>query len=109
MSLTHQQASLLRFIDGYQKANGGASPSYQEMAGSLGLSAKSGAYRLMMGLIERGFVRRDLGRRARCIEIIKMPDASEVAAPLKTTSIQAGNRCPHCDGVISIPFRGTIS
>lgn len=108
MSLTHKQAELLRYIAGYQKASGGVSPSFEEMAFVLSLRSKSGISRLLEGLDERGYIRHRKFR-ARHIEILRMPDASEVAAPLKTTTIQAGNRCPHCDGVVSIPFRGTIS
>ncbi len=108
MSLTFRQAEMLRFIDRYQRDNRGVSPSYQEMSDFMGISAKSGVARIIDALVERGFITR-IKHRHRSIEILKMPDDREVAPPIKSTALQSGNRCPHCDGVISIPFRGTIS
>jgi SOS-response transcriptional repressor LexA len=108
MSLTHKQAELLRYISGYQKASGGVSPSFDEMALALSLSSKSGVSRLLHGLDERNYIRHRK-HRARHIEILRMPNASQVAAPPKDITIQSGNRCPHCDGVISIPFKGKVS
>jgi SOS-response transcriptional repressor LexA len=56
--MTSQQARLLRFIADYQRDHAGASPSYDEMAGALGLKSRSGAHRLVAGLEERGHVMR---------------------------------------------------
>ncbi len=108
MSLTHRQAEMLRFIDRYQRETRGVSPSYQEMRVFMGLSAKSGVARIIDALVERGFITR-IKHRNRSIKILRMPDDREVEPPIKSTAPRSGNRCPHCDGVISIPFRGNIS
>ena len=50
----------------------GAAPSYDQMAVGIGLHSKSGVYRLIGGLEERGFVERR-ARQARSIEILRMP------------------------------------
>lgn len=57
MSPTTRQLALLRYIHGYQLANGGASPSYQHCAGRVGIRSKSNVHRLLRGLQERGVVR----------------------------------------------------
>ncbi|WP_336981625.1 hypothetical protein [Altererythrobacter fulvus] len=54
---THRQADMLRFIRGYQLANGGRSPKLEEMAAGLGLRARSGAHRILRGLESRGLLR----------------------------------------------------
>jgi SOS-response transcriptional repressor LexA len=61
---------LLDFIESYQRANGGVSPNYAEMAAALQLKSKSGINRLLMELRERGFVR-TIPNRPRAIEVIK--------------------------------------
>lgn len=105
MSLTHKQATLLRFIARYHADSGGVSPSYDNMRSALALRSKSGVSRLLTALNERGYITR-LPNRARSIEILRMPDQ----APLpKVSSVQSGNHCPHCNGIISIPFRGEVS
>jgi repressor LexA len=71
--LTHQQQKLL-FLIRDRLEMGGVPPSFDEMRDALGLASKSGIHRLMMGLEERGFIRR-LPQRARAIEILKMPEA----------------------------------
>ena len=70
--LTTKQQQLLLFIQ-ERLADGGVSPSFDEMKDALGLSSKSGIHRLITGLEERGFIRR-LERRARALEILRMPD-----------------------------------
>jgi repressor LexA len=53
--LTRRQAELLRYVAGYQEAKG-AIPSPTEMRDALGLRSRSGLYRLLPALAERGFV-----------------------------------------------------
>ncbi len=76
--LTKKQHLLLMFID--QRLNdSGVSPSFDEMKDALGLKSKSGIHRLIMGLEERGFIRR-LPHRARALEVLKLPDNAIAAA-----------------------------
>ena len=70
--LTHQQQRLLLLIKEHLD-NDGVPPSFDEMKDALGLASKSGIHRLIMGLEERGFIRR-LPHKARALEILKLPD-----------------------------------
>ncbi|OFX08413.1 MAG: repressor LexA, partial [Alphaproteobacteria bacterium RIFOXYD12_FULL_60_8] len=58
----------------------GVSPSFDEMKDALGLASKSGIHRLIMGLEERGFLRR-LAHRARALEVTKMPENRDGQTP----------------------------
>ena len=73
--LTRKQYELLIFINKYLNEQG-VSPSFDEMKDALGLRSKSGIHRLMMGLEERGFIRR-LPHRARALEELAAAQASE--------------------------------
>ena len=77
--LTPRQQELLIFIHGQIKEIG-YSPSYQEMQNHLGLSSKSGIYRYILSLVERGFIRR-IPNKARALEVIKLPSAATISAP----------------------------
>lgn len=70
--LTRKQYELLIFVNKYLNEQG-VSPSFDEMKDALGLRSKSGIHRLMMGLEERGFIRR-LPHRARALEVLRLPD-----------------------------------
>jgi len=70
--LTRKQYNLLMLINERLNTQG-VPPSFDEMKDALGLKSKSGVHRLIVGLEERGFIRR-LPHRARALEIIKMPD-----------------------------------
>jgi repressor LexA len=74
--LTRKQYELLSFIN-QRLAEGGISPSFEEMKLALGLRSKSGIHRLISGLQERGFIRR-LPHRARALEVIKLPEQSAI-------------------------------
>lgn len=74
--LTVRQNDLLKFIHERMKESGIA-PSYDEMATGVGVASRSGVHRLLVGLEERGFIRR-LPNRSRAIEIVRLP---EVMAP----------------------------
>ena len=72
--LTKKQFQLLHILK-REIESCGYSPSFDEMKDSLGLKSKSGIHRLIIGLEERGFIRR-LPHRARSLEILKMPNTS---------------------------------
>jgi len=77
--LTRKQYELLNFIN-RRLAEGGVSPSFEEMKDALGLRSKSGIHRLISGLEERGFIRR-LPHRARALEVVRLPE--ETAMPVQ--------------------------
>ena len=79
--LTNKQHDLLHFIDNQLKSMG-VSPSFDEMKNALGLKSKSGIHRLIKGLEERGFIRR-LPRRARALEVIKLPSTLNLSKKQK--------------------------
>jgi len=55
--LTRKQKELL-FLIRDRLAADGVPPSFDEMKDALGLKSKSGIHRLIMGLEERGFIKR---------------------------------------------------
>ncbi len=71
--LTARQRDLLRFIQTYMTEHDAVSPSYDEMMEAMDLKSKSGIYRLVKRLEERGFIERE-EYKARAINIIKLPD-----------------------------------
>ena len=79
--LTNKQHDLLHFIDNQLKSMG-VSSSFDEMKNALGLKSKSGIHRLIKGLEERGFIRR-LPRRARALEVIKLPSTLNLSKKQK--------------------------
>jgi repressor LexA len=94
--LTRKQHELLLFIN-KRLSEDGVSPSFDEMKEALGLASKSGVHRLVSALEERGFIRR-LPHRARALEVLKMPGASQPAAPAPA---EAGSN------VVEAPFGRT--
>ena len=71
IGLTQRQSDLMRFITGYQAANDGVSPTFEEMAKAMGhANSRSGVHRLMLALAERGYIKRTYSR-ARAIEILQ--------------------------------------
>ena len=77
--LTRKQMELLVFVHGRLKESG-VPPSFDEMKDALDLRSKSGIHRLVKALEERGFIKR-LPNRARAIEVIRLPDSMQAAAP----------------------------
>lgn len=69
MGMTEKQQIAFEAIRSYAAKAPGGCPSYQEMAEFMGLRSKSGVYRVVLALEERGLVRRIPGR-ARAIEIV---------------------------------------
>jgi repressor LexA len=70
--LTKKQYELLMFI--HQRIReSGVPPSFDEMKDALDLRSKSGIHRLITALEERGYIRR-LEKRARALEIVRLPE-----------------------------------
>lgn len=72
IGLTAQQAKLLNYIE-VCTAEFGVCPSYEEMGAAIGIKARSGVFRLIEKLEERGHIRR-LPNRARSIELCRRAD-----------------------------------
>ena len=70
--LTRKQYERLMFIHERVRETG-IPPSFDEMKDALDLRSKSGIHRLITALEERGYLRR-MEKRARALEIIKLPD-----------------------------------
>ena len=69
MNLTPRQSDTLEFIAAFQ-AERGFGPSYRDIAKGIGLTSIGRVYELLIGLEERGAIRR-LANRARSVEIVK--------------------------------------
>jgi repressor LexA len=72
--LTKKQYELLMFIHERVRETG-VPPSFDEMKDALDLRSKSGIHRLITALEERGYIRR-LEKRARALEIVRLPENS---------------------------------
>jgi len=70
--LTKQQSRCLEFVKSYIKDEG-LPPTNEEIIGALGLSARSGAVRLLRGLEKRGHILR-IKHKTRSIALIPDPD-----------------------------------
>ena len=85
--LTKKQYELLMFI--HQRIReSGVPPSFDEMKDALDLRSKSGIHRLITALEERGFLRR-LEKRARALEIVRLPENTAEGVRPAATRIQA--------------------
>jgi repressor LexA len=83
--LTRKQYELLLFIHERIRESG-IPPSFDEMKDALDLKSKSGIHRLITALEERGFLRR-MEKRARALEVVRLPDnMAETARPATTRS-----------------------
>lgn len=81
MSLTPKQRELMLYLQRYIDANGGVSPSFDEMAEACMLASKSGIHRLLQGLEDRGHIAR-MHHRARAIRIlsrVRDPNAPQLS------------------------------
>ena len=105
--LTRKQYELLMFIHERVRESG-IPPSFDEMKDALDLKSKSGIHRLITALEERGFIRR-MEKRARALEIIKLPEnVAETLRPATTRS-QAQRLSPgraHGRAIASDPRAG---
>ena len=83
--LTRKQYELLMFIHERVRESG-IPPSFDEMKEALDLKSKSGIHRLITALEERGFLRR-MEKRARALEVLKLPEnMAETLRPATTRS-----------------------
>jgi repressor LexA len=98
--LTRKQYELLMFIHERVRESG-IPPSFDEMKDALDLKSKSGIHRLITALEERGFLRR-MEKRARALEVLKLPDnMAETLRPATTRSqAQRAIARPHGRGDI---------
>ncbi|HEY4078593.1 MAG TPA: transcriptional repressor LexA [Rhizomicrobium sp.] len=91
--LTRKQYELLMFIHERVRETG-IPPSFDEMKEALDLKSKSGIHRLITALEERGFLRR-MEKRARALEVLKLPDnMAETLRPATTRSQAQRNAHP---------------
>ena len=110
--LTRKQHELICFIHD-RLAEGGVSPSFEEMKEALDLKSKSGVHRLISALEERGFLRR-LPNRARALEVLKMPEratdkrAGAAVSPIGGTAAPRPAPQPAND-ILEIPLHGRIA
>jgi repressor LexA len=108
--LTRKQYELLMFIHERVRESG-IPPSFDEMKEALDLKSKSGIHRLITALEERGFLRR-MEKRARALEVLKLPDNMADTIRPATTRSQANRRPAHgreirmADSRIPAPRRG---
>lgn len=87
--MTKRQHQLLAFIASYTSLNG-ICPSYDEMMIALGLKSKSGIHRLIVGLEERGHIRRR-SYRSRSVRVVKSEVASyAVLDRVRSDAMDAG-------------------
>ena len=106
--LTKKQRDLLLLIHD-RMSKGEIAPSFDEMRDLLGLKSKSGIHRLIMGLVERGYLAR-LPHRARALEVIKLPDGLPPSATDRTNkassdSVSAGSE--PTSALRTVPLMGT--
>jgi len=90
--LTRKQYELLMFIHERIRESG-IPPSFDEMKEALDLKSKSGIHRLITALEERGFLRR-MEKRARALEVLKLPDNMAETLRPATTRSQAQRPAP---------------
>ena len=90
--LTRKQYELLMFIHERIRESG-IPPSFDEMKEALDLKSKSGIHRLITALEERGFLRR-MEKRARALEVLKLPDNMAETLRPATTRNQAQRLAP---------------
>lgn len=77
--LTKRQTETFEFIDAEITRTGGTSPSFDEIKDHLGLKSKSGVFRLMRALEDRGFIYRER-RSRRAITILCRPGDEHAVA-----------------------------
>ena len=112
--LTRKQNELLTFINNHISETG-VSPSFDEMKGALDLRSKSGVHRLVMGLEERGFIRR-LAHKARALEVTRLPEDAALSASRAPRREPARRNKPlhaiathETTGSVSLPLHGLIA
>lgn len=103
--LTKKQHELLMFIHQRVRETG-VPPSFDEMRDALDLRSKSGIHRLITALEERGFLKR-LQKRARALEIVKLPENTAEGVRPAATRMQALRLARPSDSTLRVP-RGDL-
>ncbi len=97
--MTQKQLELLNYLKQFQETRGYC-PSYEEMMRAMGLSSKSGIYRLIKALLERGHIKQTKAM-VRGIEIVKFEQPAQPSLPTVTVLISADGYYlgvdPHCE------------
>lgn len=75
--LTERQRKALVFIERYQADKGGVSPTIKDIAAAMRHRSRSTAYHMLIGLEQRGFIRR-LPYRQRAIEVLRPVMVTEI-------------------------------
>jgi repressor LexA len=106
--LTRQQKRMLNVLIDHFDQND-VPPSFEELCHALDLKSKSGIHRLLIGLEERGYIRR-LPNRARAIEVVKYPDGT----PMRVTSLEVietptNKAQPEASSEVTVPLLGKIA
>ncbi len=105
--LTIKQRELLNFLQIYENKHK-ASPSFDEMRVAIGLASKSGIHRLIVGLEERGFIRR-LANRARAVEIVKNYNGNAALKTNQQTNTDIVHTGFQTSSQIELPMLGRIA
>ena len=71
VGLTSRQLDAPTFIEAYAEEHGKITPTFEEIAVAMDLRSRSGVYRLLEGLEERGYIVR-MPRRARSIQLVEV-------------------------------------
>ena len=103
--LTHQQNKMLMTLLRHFERHD-VPPSYHELCGLMELKSKSGIHRLILGLEERGYLRR-LPNKARAIEVVRYPDGSLVKRGARPNTEQLDT--PVNDEPVTVPLLGKIA
>lgn len=104
--LTPKLLTLLTFIDDFTRAHG-ISPTYEEMRKHLGIRSKSGIYRHLRSLTERGYIT-STPYRARTVQVIRMPGRNpepDAPSPTATTPVPVYGRVDQSAPVAAIATR----
>ncbi len=88
ITLTEQQQKLLDIIKAHI-ANHNRAPTCQQMADDMGFTSKSGVHRLLLGLEERGAIRR-LRHKPRALQVVDRNNAAVALSALKQMSAMTG-------------------
>jgi SOS-response transcriptional repressor LexA len=100
-TLTDRQLQCMRLIQDYTDASGGSAPTVAQLAAALDLKSKSGAHRLISGLVERGYIERGFAR-SRSLRILhRLPPPVHVAVLTGLAEIMAAS-VPSADGMVRI-------
>lgn len=84
--MTKKEAELLAFIRAYMTQHAGVSPSYDEMAASMGLQSKSGVCRMINQLEKKGKIRRP---KAGVRSIVLIDDTDGLLTPEMNSALIA--------------------